>query len=36
MIYSWDHTDIKEPDPEDKACLLPEFQLQSGNEVAPF
>lgn len=37
IIYSWDHTGIKEPDPEDKACLLPEFQIQPGMEDgAPF
>ena len=33
--YSWDHTGIKEP--EDKAMLLPEFQIQpSTEEAAPF
>lgn len=33
MVYSWDHTGIKEP--EDQACTLPEFQIQPG-ETAPF
>ena len=34
-IYSWDHHGIKEP--EDQACLLPEFQVQPGeNQSAPF
>lgn len=36
IIYSWDHTGIKVPDPEDQACLLPEFQIQPGEENAPF
>lgn len=32
-VYSWDHNGIEEP--EDKACLLPEFQIQPS-EKAPF
>lgn len=35
MVYGWDHRGIKEP--EDQARLLPEFQIQPGeNEKAPF
>ena len=32
-IYGWDHNGIQEPDPESKACLLPEYQPE---EKEPF
>lgn len=35
IVYSWDHTGIKEP--EDQAITLPEFQIQPGEgEKVPF
>ena len=34
IIYSWNHEGIKEP--ENQACTLPEFQIQPGEEDAPF
>lgn len=35
IIYGWDHHGISEPD--DQAFLLPEFQIQPGeNEKVPF
>ena len=34
MVYSWDHNGIKEP--ENPACLLEEFKLQSNQPTTPF